>query len=86
MSQRVHEPSNFYVWLLKQDKKNSPIGDVARYVKSDPLFPRAGSSIKLFKDYFLKNSVDSLLILALEDSWLEYSESSVSEITGQKKP
>jgi len=86
MNQRRHEPSNFYVWLLKQTDKNSPIGDLARDAKIDTLFPRAGSSIEPFKKYLMQKSVDSLVIQTLEDAWLKYSESNTSEITGLTRP
>jgi len=86
MNQRTHEPSNFYIWLLKQIDKDTPVGDLARDAKGDPSFPRAGSTIDPFKDYLMKISGDSLIIRALEDAWSEYSESNVSEITGLTKP
>jgi uncharacterized protein YozE (UPF0346 family) len=86
MTQRIYEPSNFYVWLLKQADKDSPIGDLAKDVKRDALFPRAGSSVEPFREYLMQKSVDSLVIQAIEDAWLEYSESNTSEITGLKKP
>jgi len=86
MNQRKHEPSNFYVWLLKQADKKSPIGYLAKDVKKDTLFPRAGSSIEPFKKYLMQKSVDILVIQALEDAWLKYYESHTSEITGLTRP
>lgn len=70
---------------LKQTDKDSAIGELAKDVKRDPLFPRAGSSIEPFKKHLMQKSVDSLVIQALEDAWLEYSESNTSEITGLTK-
>jgi uncharacterized protein YozE (UPF0346 family) len=76
MNQRTHEPSNFYAWLLKQVNINSPIGELAKAVKKDPFFPKAGSTIKPFKDYYLMHkSGDSSVIKSLEDAWNEYSNS-----------
>lgn len=83
MNQTTYEPSNFYVWLIKQTDRDSPIGDLAKDVKRDPLFPRPSSSIEPFKNYLMQKSVDSLVIQALEDAWLEYSESNTTEITGR---
>lgn len=74
MNQRIHEPSNFYAWLIKQANIDSPIGDLAGDVKRDPFFPRAGSTIKPFKDYLEQKSFDSCVIQALDDAWKEYSE------------
>ncbi|MDG6774618.1 YozE family protein [Thiomicrorhabdus sp. ZW0627] len=74
MSQRTHESSNFYVWILKQVNVDSPVGDLAKVVKKDPFFPRAGSTIKPFKDYLIQKSGESYFIQALEEAWKEYSE------------
>jgi uncharacterized protein YozE (UPF0346 family) len=79
MNQRIHEPSNFYIWLLKQVKIDSPIGDLAKNVKRDPFFPRAGSTIKPFKDYLIQKPGDNYVIQSLEDAWNEYSELTSSE-------
>jgi uncharacterized protein YozE (UPF0346 family) len=38
MNQRTHQPSNFYVWLMKQADKKSPIGDLAKNAKKDIFF------------------------------------------------
>ena len=81
MNQIIHEPSNFYVWLLKQVNTDSSIGVLAKDVKKDPFFPRAGSTIKPFKDYLIQKPGDSNDIQSLEDAWNEYSELTSSEIT-----
>ncbi|QKI90282.1 YozE family protein [Thiomicrorhabdus xiamenensis] len=58
----------FYVWLKKQVDKNPPIGDLAKDVKRDIDFPRAGSTIEPFKQYLVQNSVNDSVIQALEDA------------------
>lgn len=79
MNQRGHQPSNFYVWLMKQVNEQTLIGNLATEAKRDVFFPRAGSTIEPFKKYLIQKSGDALVIQTLDDAWNEYSDQIVKK-------
>jgi uncharacterized protein YozE (UPF0346 family) len=68
---------HFYKWLIKQKKRDDPIGDLALDVKRDKSFPIATESLKELESYlFHKMAIDEA-IQALNEAYKEFK---------QKKP
>lgn len=70
----------FYNWMETQVYRQDPIGDFARDIKEDPLFPRKAKLINPMRKY-LKNRMGSYapILKVLQDAFDEY------HIKGQKE-
>lgn len=66
----------FYRWLLKQQNRNDPIGDLAKDVLSDKSFPAGISSLREQKEHLIKQSACDEAIQALEEAYAEFKDNS----------
>ena len=62
----------FYRWLIKQTKRDDPIGDLANDALRDKTFPVESSSLKLIKAHLKFKSACDEAIQALEEAFDEF--------------
>lgn len=66
------KPNSFYCWLIKQEDREDPIGDLAIDVKSDKNFPSEIGSLKILRNYLVKHDACEEAIQALEEAHQEH--------------
>lgn len=64
--------SPFYRWLVKQQERDDPIGDLSNDVQRDKGFPIATSSIKQLKNRLIWQLACDEAIQALEEAHIEF--------------
>jgi uncharacterized protein YozE (UPF0346 family) len=64
--------SQFYRWLLRQTKRDDPIGDLANDVERDRQFPRTVTSLDLLRSYLLHKNASPEAILAFDEACSEF--------------
>lgn len=64
--------SQFFRWLLRQTKRDDPIGDFACDAERDRLFPRTASSLEMVRTYLLFKRASSKAILAFDEACAEF--------------
>ncbi len=62
----------FYRWLLKQDNRDDPIGDLSRDARGDRTFPVEITSLEKLRTHLISNSACSEAIQALEEAYNEF--------------
>ena len=62
----------FYRWLLKQQDRDDPIGDLAKDIQRDKSFPIRTSSLQKLKDHLITKSPCDEAIQALEEAHAEF--------------
>lgn len=62
----------FYRWLVKQSKREDPIGDLARDAVSDKAFPTAANSLDTLRNHLYSNRACDEAIVALTEAWTEF--------------
>lgn len=72
---------NFAQWLFSNSERDDPIGDLARDALSDSDFPRGAKCHEEVRRYLEHYS--SVVMEALDDAWLEYSEKYPDRIVRQ---
>jgi len=65
--------SAFFKWLLRQLKRDDPIGDLAKDVKRDPDFPKTAKTREIIRSYIAhKAHVSRETLVAFDESWSEF--------------
>lgn len=64
--------SQFFRWLLRQTKRDDPIGDFACDTERDRSFPRTTSSLERIRTYLLHRHAASEAILAFDEACTEF--------------
>ncbi|MER0214650.1 MAG: hypothetical protein DU481_00330 [Nitrosomonas sp.] len=65
--------STFYSWLIKQQNRKDPIGDLARDIKRDERFPATQTDIQLFHSHLIHHSACPEAHCALDEAFREFS-------------
>ena len=65
-------PSRFYRWLMKQRRRDDPIGDLSRDAGSDHNFPVRTSSLDILRARLLTKQACSEAIQALHEAFEEF--------------
>jgi 5-methylcytosine-specific restriction endonuclease McrA len=65
--------SAFYSWLEKQQKRNDPIGDLARDAKKDQHFPVTQTDLELLHCHLIHTNASCEAHCALDEAFREYS-------------
>ncbi len=63
----------FYFWLCKQSSRDGHIGDLGEGVKRDIGSTNAFETLQEWENHLLFRGADAMVISALKDAWLEYS-------------
>ena len=64
---------NFFEWLLTQQKRDDPIGDLAQDVKTDKCFPKDAQTLKDVENHLkFRHRADRDALQALRGAWKEY--------------
>lgn len=69
----------FTAWLKRQHKRTGSIGDLSRDIRNDPNWPQNGS-YRVFADYLMARGATEGEIVALYNSWCEWSKDRFGEI------
>ena len=64
--------SQFFRWLLRQTKRDDPIGDFACDVERDRSFPRTTSSLERIRTYLLLHHAAPEAIVAFDEACSEF--------------
>jgi uncharacterized protein YozE (UPF0346 family) len=64
--------SPFFRWLLRQLKRDDPIGDFARDAESDRSFPRTNNSLDGLKSHLFRLNASPEAFVALDEGWAEF--------------
>ncbi len=64
---------DFYDWLVKQAKRNDPIGDLAGDVRGDSSFPRGITSLVRLRQYLKSKGATKPAIDALDEAHREWA-------------
>lgn len=62
----------FYGWLMKQTRRNSPTGDIARDVEADANFPGEGDTFQVYRKHLEKMGACDDAMEALAGAWRDY--------------
>lgn len=62
----------FYRWLMKQTKRDDPIGDLARDVKADTCWPKRASRIGTMQEHLHEHGAMTSVYLALDRAMMEH--------------
>jgi uncharacterized protein YozE (UPF0346 family) len=65
--------SKFFRWLLRQAKRDDPVGDFAYDVDQDQSFPRATTSLEKIRSYLLLKHAAPEAILAFDEACAEFN-------------
>jgi len=65
--------SQFLRWLLRQTKRDDPVGDFACDVERDRSFPRTTSSLERIRTYLLRRHAVPEAILAFDEACTEFN-------------
>lgn len=66
--------SHFYKWLIKQQKRDDPIGDLARDVKRDKSYPFTTESLRKLESYLFRKKAIDEAIQALNEAYKEFKQ------------
>ncbi|MCU7843331.1 MAG: sterile alpha motif-like domain-containing protein [Candidatus Thiodiazotropha sp. (ex Monitilora ramsayi)] len=66
--------SGFYNWLLSQENRDDPIGDLANDVEKDKNAPVDSDSLDTWYTYLSMNGACTGALEALEAAWNEYGD------------
>lgn len=64
--------SQLYSWLLRQTKRDDPVGDFARDLERDRSFPRTTNSLENIRSYLLDRHAAPEVILAFDEAYGEF--------------
>lgn len=64
--------ATFYYWLLPQIERPDRIGDIARDIVDDTMFPRESEQYEEIRSYLKNQGACSAAIESLKEAWLEY--------------
>jgi 5-methylcytosine-specific restriction endonuclease McrA len=64
--------SQFYRWILRQTKRDDPIGDFASDVERDQSFPRKSNSLEHIRIYLLHRNAAPEAIVAFDEACTEF--------------
>lgn len=64
--------SQFFRWLLRQTKRDDPVGDLAGDVERDQSFPRTTSSLEKIRTYLLLRHAAPEAIVAFDEACTEF--------------
>ncbi|MAG24105.1 hypothetical protein CMI47_00870 [Candidatus Pacearchaeota archaeon] len=62
----------FTRWLLEQEHRNDPVGDLARDAKLDKDWPSCPGSLDLFRGHLIRRGGGSEVRHALGSAWTEF--------------
>ena len=62
----------FFKWLMKQDNRNDPVGDLASDIKHDPCLPTKKTKNTLLSYVATKSCYNKNVIDAFHEAWREY--------------
>lgn len=65
----------FHQWLMRQKRRDSPLGDLARDAERDSTFPIAANSFLSLKTYFSGRGACAGAKNALARAWKSYKSS-----------
>src|SRR5487761_659517 len=71
---KIQQPIHFSQWLARQVRRNGPIGDLSRSVRSDRCWPRRASDYIAFRNHLRIEHSNSPIprIMALDAAWEEF--------------
>jgi uncharacterized protein YozE (UPF0346 family) len=78
MKEKNKDNLTFTAWLVKQNERQDPVGELARGAERDRMWPRRGNTYRVFEEYLEVDDVSRGLIEALALAWAEY-ENNVQE-------
>lgn len=64
--------SPFFRWLMRQLKREDPIGDLARDVETDSSFPRTSNSLEALHSHLIRMHAIPEALVALDEGWREF--------------
>lgn len=64
--------SQFFRWLLRQTRRDDPVGDFSCDVERDRSFPRTTSSLENIRSYMLHRGAEAEAILAFDEACNEF--------------
>jgi uncharacterized protein YozE (UPF0346 family) len=64
--------SRFFRWLLRQKRRDDPVGDLSCDVERDRSFPRTASSLENIRSYLIQRGAASEAILAFDEACIEF--------------
>jgi uncharacterized protein YozE (UPF0346 family) len=68
----------FKAWLMLQKKRDDPVGDLARTVLQDRIWPRTQDTVKL-RQYMVKRGAVENTLLALDRAYSEYQKQNMRQ-------
>lgn len=63
---------NFTKWLRDQSSREDAIGDLARDVKKDDMWPNDAKSFSVVYGYLMRKGVHVDVLATLQKAWREY--------------
>ena len=64
--------SLFYQWMMKQVRRHTPVGDLAKDIKRDATFPREAIGLEYIDAYLTSRHACEGAHDALSDAWKSY--------------
>ncbi len=64
----------FTAWLVKQNERNDPVGELARGAERDRTWPRKGTAYQVFEEYLAVDDASRGLLEALALAWVEFEQ------------
>ena len=64
--------SPFYRWLLRQRRRNDPIGDLAADASADKSFPADTLELRSLKHHLVRQAAAPKALVALDEAWREF--------------
>lgn len=69
----MSENAGFYSWLLSQERRNDPVGDLASAVKSDRTAPKDEAGKEIWFSHLRHSGACREAIDAFNEAWSEFS-------------
>ena len=65
--------SNFYLWLVKQQKRSDTVGALAVGLLSDTIYPKDADTLVSVKNYLSKRGAPNHIWVALDNAFKEFN-------------
>ncbi len=76
MNETKKDTLTFTSWLIIQNDRSDPVGELARGAERDRMWPRKGNTHRVFEEYLEVDDVSRGLLDALALAWAEYESAS----------